>query len=87
MANRSSRNKGADLADVGDLHALLVTAAKEELQRAIDKGEVTPALISATLKVCSEAGVAGQLGGEEELFSLNSMLSTLNLKEVTMHRH
>jgi hypothetical protein len=87
MASRNSRNKGADLGEVGDLHTLLVAATKQELQRAIDNNEITPALISAALKVCSEAGVSGQLGGEEELFSLNSMLSNLSLKEVTTHRY
>ena len=83
---KKSKTGGAAIDQVGALHELTVRAAVLAIEQAITAGEISPALLTAALRICSDSGVSATVEDQEELFRLNSMLAGLNLDTTVSKR-
>lgn len=73
---------GADIADVADLHCLLVKAAKEALKMEMASGEIKSGTLNVIRQLCMDSGVQPTQQASDALDALRMSLPTIDASAV-----
>lgn len=73
---------GADLAEIADLHCLLVEAAKEELKAEMATGEIKPSTLNVVRQLCMDSGIQPTKQASDALEAMRLSLPALNVDAI-----
>ena len=85
MPRRNNINRvstGADIADVADLHCLLVQAAKEALKTEMATGEIKSSTLNVIRQLCMDSGVQPTQQASEALDALRMTLPQIDASAI-----
>ncbi len=85
MPRRKNVNRvttGADLAEIADLHCLLVNAAKEALKTEMAAGEIKSSTLNVIRQLCMDSGVQPTQQASDALESLRLSLPSLDVDAI-----
>ena len=85
MNNKS--NGGAEITKINALHTAIVDACLTSIEQQLaDGNQVSPQLINAAQKICSEAGVNPTREQSDQLDRLLSLMPTIDMSSITRMR-
>ena len=73
---------GADLADVADLHCLLVKAAAEALKAEMASGEIKSGTLNVIRQLCMDSGIQPTQQASDAMDALRMSLPSLDVNAI-----